>query len=621
MAYRQLHKFWLPPVLLSVAVLTVGFSVSRNLLIESTPPDAVVLIDGKAVGFTPFKTNLSFKNSSSQFQIQVTKEGYEPEPKEQRVSYRDAERISRSGLLLVEFKLVENRRELRVNVKANVEGSLVVIDGQSAGTAPLTTNLVFRRPNVTSAWNTVTIRVEHPPQYKSEEKAVAANEAIEALKVGNPPLQLGFTLAEIRRVIPVEIKAIEGATVSIESQEVGTAPLKASLVFTRADGSVPWPKLSLKIQKEGFEYRPPGTNSPEPVYLRLISMEEAAQGPISADHFHPVRFVSVPVRTHEVLADKVKVTQTNVLSEVRPSEQEKPPSPMTPVNPEKPLVFSRISPVPDQPDKFVYSVPIREERLAGMNKPTDEAIVGANLVMSQGPNQITPMTQGRFFDLDPFVIITPEEQWIYFSSDRSKIRIIWRVPVSGKGGYTPITGVFTKFDTEPAVSRDGTKLAFTSRLPEALATSPSNIWIADADGKLPTQRWEGHSPAWSPDGKKIAFVSPDHKICVADVDGSGNPTQLTLGDSNVCCPAWGPLGKNIIYASDKADNDLKMPNFDIWIMSADGTTQRQLTSNGSFDSSPAISSDGKYLYFFSNRGATKAGQEMLRIFRAEVLVE
>ena len=613
MANSKCKRSWLPPALTTALALACGCANLRNVQIESTPPGADVLIDGKKVGATPLKHKLDFPKDTSQFQIQVTKDRYKSATI--TVDSAEARRWDRSSPWPMQFTLAEIRREVPVSIRSNVEGSSVSIDNKSAGSAPLNSTLTFKRNDGTSAWNTVSIRVEKPPRYKTEEKFIKADDTME---ITNAPIN--FSLAEIRREIPVEIKANEpGAVVSLESLEAGTTPLKTNLIFRRADGSAPWPSLRLQIQKEGFEYRPPGAELPEPIYSRLITVDEAARGTFSADYFLPVRFVLVPLRTYEVLADKVKAVRTNALSEVRPSEQEKSPSPMTLINLENPLLLSRISPVPDQPEKFVYSVPIREERSSAAHLPTDEALVGAKIVMSQGPNQITPMTQGRYFDLDPFV--TADGQWIYFSSDRSKIRIIWRVPVSGRGGYTPITGVFTKFDTEPAVSPDGTKLAFTSRLPEALATAPPNIWIADADGKLPTQRWEGHSPAWSPDGKKIAFVSPDHKICIAEVDGGGNPTQLTLGDSNVSSPVWGPLGKNIIYACDKAINDLKQHNFDIWMMSADGTTERQLNSNGSFESSPAISSDGKYLYFFSNRGGTKADQETLRIFRAEVSTE
>jgi len=59
----------------------------------------------------------------------------------------------------------------------------------------------------------------------------------------------------------------------------------------------------------------------------------------------------------------------------------------------------------------------------------------------------------------------------------------------------------------------------------------------------------------------------------------------------------------------------KEHNWDIYIVASDGkSAPAPLTQNGSFDSCPAVSADGRKLYFFSNRGAQKAGQESLQIF-------
>jgi TolB protein len=126
----------------------------------------------------------------------------------------------------------------------------------------------------------------------------------------------------------------------------------------------------------------------------------------------------------------------------------------------------------------------------------------------------------------------------------------------------------------------------------------------------------GHSPAWSPDGNRIAFVSPENKICMMDADG-GHFQQLTTGDSTDATPVWTPSGKYIVYASQP--NQGKSRNYDIMIMNVDGTVNPSpLTSNGSYDAYPAVSSDGKYVYFFSNRNAQSPGQEALQIWRLEL---
>src|SRR5262249_48459584 len=83
-----------------------------------------------------------------------------------------------------------------------------------------------------------------------------------------------------------------------------------------------------------------------------------------------------------------------------------------------------------------------------------------------------------------------------------------------KSAFPGITGDNTSIDTEPVVSPDGAKLAYTSRSLDALPTTPSYIWTASADGSLTTMTRPGHSAAWAPDGNRIAYVSPENKIWV-----------------------------------------------------------------------------------------------------------
>ena len=128
-------------------------------------------------------------------------------------------------------------------------------------------------------------------------------------------------------------------------------------------------------------------------------------------------------------------------------------------------------------------------------------------------------------------------------------------------------------DRMPAVSPDGTKVAFASD-----RGGTNEIYVMGIDGSDPTNITNNTSydaaPSWSPDGTKIAFMSNrdgDNEVFVMDSDGA-NPTNLTNDEADDYDPAFSPDGRRIAFSSNK-DGDQVLYAMD----AADGGNVARLT--------------------------------------------
>ena len=150
------------------------------------------------------------------------------------------------------------------------------------------------------------------------------------------------------------------------------------------------------------------------------------------------------------------------------------------------------------------------------------------------------------------------------------------------------------------------QIAFTSE-----RDGNREIYLMDADGgnqrRLTNFNHTDGSPSWSPDGKHIAFTStrnptfgirgPDFEIYVMDADGT-NRQDLTDNLHQETDPTWSPDGKHIAYTSTIDRNQ------EIYLMDVDGGNQRRLTNSGEVhihNWHPTWSPDSESIAFTSNR--------------------
>jgi Tol biopolymer transport system component len=193
--------------------------------------------------------------------------------------------------------------------------------------------------------------------------------------------------------------------------------------------------------------------------------------------------------------------------------------------------------------------------------------------------------------------LSPDGGLIAYVSDQSGNLDIFLVDTSG-GNSIQLTD-HAAADSEPAWFPDGNWLAFVSDRWGQL-----DIWkVGPLGGGAAHLVRDGRHPAISPDGQWIAFSriadSGRLRIVVAplsDVDQGRLVTDAAAGLWDHRYPAWSPDGKQLCYAAQDG----------LYIVPATGGTARRLTSPGKGDSQPVWSSNGRHVYFSSNRGGTVA---------------
>ena len=152
----------------------------------------------------------------------------------------------------------------------------------------------------------------------------------------------------------------------------------------------------------------------------------------------------------------------------------------------------------------------------------------------------------------------------------------------------------------PAWSPDGKRVAFTR--------DDGMIYVIGTDGGNETPLAKGQSPAWSPDGRQFAFTS-EEGISVMNVDGSGVKALIRHDfrddtyepwDMGVSKPAWSPDGNRIAF-EHLGDGDIQPAQ--VYVMNADGSDPRRLSARYTTfryaESDPAWSPDGSRVAFWS----------------------
>ena len=152
----------------------------------------------------------------------------------------------------------------------------------------------------------------------------------------------------------------------------------------------------------------------------------------------------------------------------------------------------------------------------------------------------------------------------------------------------------------------GDKGVFSTRIAYVTkAGQRFTLWVADADGESPQSALSSPepiiSPAWSPNGAQLAYVSFESRkpVIYAHDVATGRRRLLANFRGSNSAPAWSPDGRTLAVTLSR-DGGSQLYTMD----AAAGGEPRRISQSVSIDTEPAFSPDGRQLYFVSDRGGS-----------------
>jgi Tol biopolymer transport system component len=222
---------------------------------------------------------------------------------------------------------------------------------------------------------------------------------------------------------------------------------------------------------------------------------------------------------------------------------------------------------------------------------------------------------------------SPDGRKIAFTAVDGALRSFYIAVVNADGtGRTSLDPpkLPSTHDAQPSWSPDGKRIAFTRFVPSAGFFGLFEIFVMNVDGINATRltfddpyagSFGSTEPAWSPDGRKIAFsrtvsspnVITDEEVFVMNADGSG-VVQLTHHDTSFVqptesFPTWSPDGGRIAFSS------FREGGYDVYTMRPDATDEKKVSGPGN-DLYPAWSPDGSKIAV-ANQRSEYPGYEIL----------
>lgn len=260
-----------------------------------------------------------------------------------------------------------------------------------------------------------------------------------------------------------------------------------------------------------------------------------------------------------------------------------------------------IAGLPRDDDEAAATATPTEEPVAIAGSPPGGRILYAAKNPDDGRSRIFALGVGS--DAAPSVFVEDGTQPALRSDAARIVYYNTRSDMAGLTSYDPGSGLtlrFTSFaeDSRPSWSPDGNQFVFASNREGDRRWRIYAGW-AETDGAAINLGF-GDSAAWSPTSDQIAFHGCDESGNGCGLwrvnSGGGDRGTLTSQPSDIT-PNWSPNGQTVVFTSNGRHG-----NYEVYALNAASGTVTRLTDHPANDGIPAVSPDGTWVAFLSDRG-------------------